>query len=263
MPASIPTHRFDALTAQVFPDRVAMGRAAAEDVARHLRACLRVQDEARVVFAAAPSQDDFLAALVEHDLAWDRVVAFQMDEYLGLPNGHEATFAAYLQRHVIRLVPLKTLHALRLTAGDPEAECTRYAALLNAAPLDVVCLGIGENGHLAFNDPPVADFEDPASVKVVTLDLACRQQQVHDGCFPSLADVPTQALTLTIPALLRGARLSVVVPGAQKAQAVHDTLVQPISTACPASILRRQASAYLYVDEAAFHLVAPMNRPAA
>ena len=136
-------------------------------------------------------------------------------------------------------------------AADPQAECQRYAELLSEQPIDIVCMGIGENGHIAFNDPPVADFNDPQKVKVVELEEKCRQQQVNDGCFPTIDDVPKTAISLTIPSLVSANYLCVVVPGPTKTQAVHDTLYGPISTVCPASILRKHDSAVLYLDPAA------------
>ena len=259
----LATYRYDYLGVQVFDNRQAMGEAAAEAVGRYLRQRLAQHEDVRVAFAAAPSQDDFLAALVAQPLDWTRVVAFQLDEYLGLPDDHPQRFSRYLQAHLFDRVPMGTVHTMQAHVSDGEAEAMRYARLLRAAPLDLACLGIGENGHLAFNDPPVADFADPLPVKRVTLDAACRQQQVHDGCFPAVEDVPPRALTLTIPALMAAARLSVVVPGPRKAQAVYDTLKGPIAPACPASVLRYHRHACLYVDRAAFARVASLNAPTA
>lgn len=189
-----------------------------------------------------------LAALTAADLDWSRITLFHMDEYLGMSAGHPASFRRYLQDRVLARVRPAMFHGLAGDARDPEAECRRYAALLAEAPIDGVCLGIGENGHLAFNDPPVADFEDARRVKIVELDEACRRQQVHDGAFSSLECAPRTALTLTIPALMTASAIFGVVPGPRKAQAVANALRGPISTACPASILRRHAKAQLFLD---------------
>jgi glucosamine-6-phosphate deaminase len=207
-----------------------------------------------VIFACAPSQDEFLDALVTGAPAvdWRDVVVFHMDEYVGLRADAEQSFRRYLKTHLLDRIPApRAFHAIGGEAASPQAECGRYAALLREAPVDLVCLGIGENGHLAFNDPPVADFNDAALVKVVELDRACRRQQVNDGCFPAFDAVPAQALTLTIPALLGARAVCGVVPGPRKARAVRDALLGPVSTACPASILRTHANAVLHVDDAA------------
>jgi glucosamine-6-phosphate deaminase len=171
-----------------------------------------------------------------------------MDEYLGLPAGAPQLFGSYLKEHLFSMVPFGSVHLMNGQAADPKEECARYAALLEEEPIDLVCMGIGENGHVAFNDPPVADFDDRAVVKVVRLDEACRQQQVNDGCFPSLDLVPLLALTMTVPALISAACLSAAVPGPAKAEAVRQTIEGPIATSCPASILRTHACASLFLD---------------
>jgi glucosamine-6-phosphate deaminase len=231
-----------------FPDRAEMGAAAAADVAEELRTRLAAQGEVRVVFAAAPSQSDMLDRLVAApDIDWTRVTAFHMDEYLGLPADSPARFANWLDRAVFGRVPFAAVH--RIDPGeDPEATASAYAKLLAEAPIDVVCLGIGQNGHLAFNDPPVADLADPHAVKVVELDLLCRQQQVDDGAFAAVADVPTHAITLTIPRLLDARRLFCVVPGAAKRHAVDRALHAPVSAADPATALRTHPAVTLYLD---------------
>jgi glucosamine-6-phosphate deaminase len=254
-PEPIATARIDRLDVRVYADRAAMGKAAAADVAAAMRAALATQDRVRMAFAAAPSQEEFLAALVATSgLDWSRVTAFQLDDYVGLPADAPERFRHFLRTRLFELVRPGEVHLIGAVADEAAAadECRRYAALLSAAPLDIVCLGIGENGHLAFNDPPVADFQDPEPVKVVELDDACRRQQVNDGCFPSLDAVPTHAITLTIPTLLSGARLSVVVPGPSKRAAVRQTLSGPIETACPASILRTHPACTLYLDAASY-----------
>ena len=225
-----------------------MGQAAASDVAAALRDRLARQDHVRMVFAAAPSQAEMLDALAsERDIDWRRVTAFHMDEYLGLAAQAPERFGAWLTRHFFSRVPLGAVHFIG-QEPDPDREAARYAALLGEAPIDLVCLGIGVNGHLAFNDPPVADLHDPKQVKIVELDAICRQQQVDDKCFATLGDVPTHAITLTIPRLLDADQLFCVVPGAAKRAAVEQSLYGPIGTACPASALRTHPRCTLYLD---------------
>ena len=249
------TRRFDFLDVHQHPDRNALGIAAAKGAALAIRAAIAACGEARVVFACAPSQDVFLAALTAEPLDWSKVVVFHMDEYVSLLDTHPASFRSYLREHLLaNIIAPRAVHFIHAEA-PPAHEAARYSALLAAHPLDLACLGIGENGHLAFNDPPVADFADPALVKLVALDEACRQQQVHDGCFGSLDIVPTHALTMTIPALLNAREISCVVPGARKAVAVRDALLGPVATSCPASILRTHPRAVLHLDAASAGLV--------
>jgi glucosamine-6-phosphate deaminase len=225
-----------------------MGRMAAHDIAAAIRARLAVATGARMIFAAAPSQRDLIEALIaEPGIDWHRVTAFHMDEYIGLAAGAPQRFAAWLGQRLFSRVPFAAVHPI-LPEPDPRAAAAHYAALLDAEPVDIVCLGIGVNGHLAFNDPPVADFADPEDVKIVELDDICRQQQVNDGCFATIAAVPERAVTLTIPRLLRADRLFCVVPGAHKRDAVGRTLHGPITTGCPASVLRQHQDCILYLD---------------
>jgi glucosamine-6-phosphate deaminase len=240
----------------VHPDRHALGRAAAEQAAKVLREAIHKKGHARIIVASAPSQDELIAGLAAAPgIDWSRVTVFHMDEYVGLPASHPASFRHYQQRHLLSEVRPAVFHGIRGEASAVAAECVRYAALLAEAPIDLVCMGIGENGHIAFNDPGVADFNDPHAVKVVELDAACRQQQVNDGCFPDFESVPRQAITLTCPTLLSGRVLVCVVPGARKAEAVSNTLRAPVSTACPATVLRQHASATLYLDNASASLL--------
>jgi glucosamine-6-phosphate deaminase len=253
-PQPVTEFRVDQLEVSVYEDRAQMGRAAATAVARAVAARQAAAGRANVVFAAAPSQDEFLDTLAaDPSVDWSRVYGFHMDEYLGLGPDHPASFRRYLNEHLFRRAGL-TPDRLRLIPGEkaerPLKTCLDYEEFLLAEPTDVVCAGIGENGHLAFNDPPVADFLDPVLIKVVRLDPPCREQQVHDGCFAALGEVPTHAYTLTVPAMLRAPVVSVVVPGPRKADAVRATLRGPISEACPASALRRHAGARLYLDRA-------------
>jgi glucosamine-6-phosphate deaminase len=239
----------DKLQVELYAGREQMGAAAAHAVADRIRVLAAEKGSAVVVFASAPSQNEFLATLSAlEDLPWDRVVAFHMDEYLGLPPDSPQGFGYFLQEKLYSQVKPGSVHFLDGQAADPGAECRRYASLLAAHPVDIVCAGIGENGHLAFNDPPVANFSDPLQVKVVELDEACRLQQVHDGCFPTFDAVPTHALTLTIPALVAASWIYAIVPGPTKAQAVRDTLWAPVGPHCPATILRQHPQAVLYID---------------
>lgn len=249
-PTPMKTLATDHLAIEIHPDRPAMGKAAAAKAASILRSAIRQQGSARLIVASAPSQDELLENLATApDLDWNVVTLFHMDEYLGLPAGHPATFRAYQESGFLTKIRPAVFHGIRGETDDIAAECDRYAALLAEAPIDLVCMGIGENGHIAFNDPPVADFNDPLLIKPVTLDPACRLQQVHDGCFPDLASVPTQALTLTCPALMSAEAVVCVVPGPRKADAIHATLTEPIQPSCPATILRLHPHAVLYLEK--------------
>jgi glucosamine-6-phosphate deaminase len=258
-PATIARFTVDSLDVLVFENRALAGRAAAQNVAQAIAECANRKGKANIVFAAAPSQHEFLAGLVaDTQIDWASVVAFHMDEYFGVGPDEPCSFRRYLQEHLFGLVDLPA-EQLRLIPGEqtqrPLATCLAYEELLKSDPTDIVCAGIGENGHLAFNDPPGADFLDPVLVKVVRLDPACRAQQVNDGCFQHISEVPTHGYTLTIPALLGARYVSVVVPGSRKANAVLTTLRGPISEACPATALRRHAGAKLYLDRDAARLV--------
>jgi glucosamine-6-phosphate deaminase len=241
--------RYDRLRVTIADDRDALGALAGRQAAQSLNEAILTRGSARVILASAPSQNELLDALVSSAIDWSRVTLFHMDEYVGLPPEHPATFRSYQRQHVLSRIKPAVFHGIQGESADSAAECVRYGDLLREAPIDLVCLGIGENGHLAFNDPPVADFDDSVWVKPVELDHLCRQQQVNDGCFPTLDAVPRTALTLTIPALLFARAIVGAVPGPRKAQAVRDTLKGPISTACPASILRKHANAALYLDK--------------
>ncbi|MBR2424994.1 MAG: glucosamine-6-phosphate deaminase [Tidjanibacter sp.] len=224
-----------------------MGLGAAEEAIAFIKDLLSKQPEANIIFAAAPSQNEFLEAMASSDIDWTRVNAFHMDEYIGLPQDAPQGFGNFLRRAIFDKVPFKSVHYLNGQI-DPERACCEYTQLLEENPVDVVFMGIGENGHIAFNDPHVAHFDDSSVVKVVDLDDRCRQQQVNDGCFASIDDVPTHAMTLTIPTLVKAERLFCVVPAATKAWAVNETVNGTIDEHCPASILRRHPAATLYVD---------------
>ncbi|WP_034913189.1 6-phosphogluconolactonase [Erwinia sp. 9145] len=247
-----PVRHYDRLKVAVYADRHTLGHEAGKAAAAHLRHLLNNQPRVRMIFAAAPSQTEFLATLArETGIDWSRVTAFHMDEYLGAACPPAQRFSTWLAQHLFAVVRPGDVWPIP-AEGDAETICRDYAAKIAEAPVDIVCLGIGENGHLAFNDPPVADFNDPQLMKVVELDALCRQQQVNDGCFATLDAVPRHALTLTIPALMAARRLFCMVPGRSKRQAVSDALHQPVSTACPATILRRHPDCTLYTDNDAF-----------
>jgi glucosamine-6-phosphate deaminase len=233
----------------VLPTTAASASTAADSAAEILRGAVARRGVAHAMFATGNSQLAFIDALLGEDrsVPWSDVVVFHMDEYVGVGPDHPAGFRHWIHDRIAARAHPRAVHYLDGLA-PPAAECHRYAALLEAHPLDLCCLGIGENGHLAFNDPPVADFDDPLDVKVVTLDGACRRQQVNEGHFPTEADVPAQAMTVTIPALLRAHRVLAVVPEARKAGPVRDALEGPVGTSCPASILQRTSHASVFLD---------------
>ena len=239
----------DKLNVEIFESRAAMGAAAAADAARKLKELLAAKSEINCMFAAAPSQNEFLASLIaDPEIDWTRVNAFHMDEYIGLDAAAPQGFGNFLRDRIFGKVPFKSVSYLNGNAADPEAEAARYSALLAEHPLDVCFMGIGENGHIAFNDPPVANFRDEVLVKVVKLDERCRQQQVNDGCFDCICKVPTHALSVTCPGLMSAKTVFCMVPAATKAEAVGRTLTWGISEKCPATILRTHDDARLYLD---------------
>jgi glucosamine-6-phosphate deaminase len=230
---------------EILPNRAALGLAAASAIAGYFRTHLPLA----ALFAAAPSQTETLEALAQAPgIDWRRVRAFHLDEYSGASADAPYSFRRYLQETLFSRVPIGHFEGLRAEAADLEAECQRYAGELEQANPAVALLGIGENGHLAFNDPPAARFDDPAGVRVVQLTEACRQQQVHDKTFPDLDSVPHTALSVTIPRLMRVPRLFVMVPGIRKAEAVRAAVEGPVSEECPASILRQHPDATLFLD---------------
>ncbi len=234
---------------RVFQDRSHMGQAAAADLAQKINEVLRDKPEVNIIFASAPSQNDLLESLaVIEGVDWSRVNAFHMDEYIGLPEDAPQKFGFYLRDGIFSKVKPGRIFYID-GSSEPDQECRRYTKLLEEYPVDIVCLGIGENGHLAFNDPHVADFNDPLLVKKVDIDDTSRMQQVHDGNFNRIEEVPKLALSLTIPALLKAKFAITVVPGSTKAQAVFNTLNEPVSEKCPATALRRHPGALLYLDQ--------------
>jgi glucosamine-6-phosphate deaminase len=239
----------------IYDNRALLGAAAARAVAGTIRLLLKEQEAVNIVFAAAPSQNEFLAALINEEVNWSRINCFHMDEYIGLDKDSSQTFASYLKNHLFGKISCRSVNYLNGNAANPVSECKRYTALLEQFPIDIVCMGIGENNHIAFNDPPVADFNDRETVKIVTLDKDCRQQQVNDGCFPSLEIVPTQALTLTVPTLLHCQYIFCMVPGERKAKAVFHTLNSPVTELYPSTILTTHPDMRLYLDKDSSQLV--------
>lgn len=240
----------DLLKVKIYPTTEEMGRGAARDVAAKIAQLLSHRNEINMIFAAAPSQIAFLEALIaDKSIEWNRINAFHMDEYIGIDITRPQSFANFLSRSIFSRVPFKSVNYINGAAEDVELECARYARLLEEHPVDIVCLGIGENGHIAFNDPAVADFNDPKAVKIVAMDEICRGQQVKEKCFPTLDEVPKHAITLTVPALVRADWMFCVVPFVHKAPAVKRMLEGEISEECPASILRKKENSCLYLNE--------------
>ncbi len=241
----------DKLEVKIFKSRDEAGKAAAISVAGKLRENIAEKGFANLILATGASQFQFLEHLQKQEIDWKKITVFHLDEYYGMPVTHPASFRKYLKERILDIVQPKEVNYLGGDAEDIDAEVARYEALLKEHPVDVACIGIGENGHIAFNDPPVADFNDPKLVKVVDLDDACRQQQLGEGWFPSFDDVPKQALSLTITAIMSCKHINCVVPDERKSEAVFNTLNAEISTACPATILRTHPDTVLYLDEGA------------
>ena len=237
------------LKVKVFDNKDELGKAAAVSVAQKLNETISEKGFANLILATGASQFEFLEHLQKQEIDWKRITVFHLDEYKGMSITHPASFRKYLKERILDKVQPKQVYYLGGDAPDIDAEVTRYEELLKNHPVDVACIGIGENGHIAFNDPPVADFNDPKLVKIVELDEACRKQQLGEGWFPSFDDVPTHALSLTIPAIMSCKHISCVVPDERKANAVFNTINAKISTACPATILRKHESTVLYLDK--------------
>lgn len=241
---AMKTAKFDKLKVCLCDSREEMAARAAEDVRRRIGELSRQKDTINMMFAAAPSQNEFLENLAcDVSIPWEKINVFHMDEYLG-----NRKFASFLREKLFDRVHPKNVYLLDGCCPDPEEECKRYTALLEKTEMDIVCMGIGENGHIAFNDPYIADFCDSRTVKVVKLDEKCRVQQVNDGCFLCLDEVPAYAVTVTVPALIRTEKICCIVPGCTKADAVYRALSGEIGESCPASVLRRLDYATLYLD---------------
>jgi glucosamine-6-phosphate deaminase len=248
IPELIETRQYDALRVHIFEDNIALAAYAVEELTPILEASIVRQGYTSIVLATGNSQLRLMEQLRgRRDIAWPNVIVFHMDEYLGMAEDHPASFRRYIREQLTDVVSPRAFFGMRGDAPDVEMELRRYAELLERYPPDATVLGIGENGHLAFNDPP-ADFTTDRLIQVVELDEACRRQQVGEGHFATLGDVPRQALSLTIPALLASRHVLAIVPERRKAAAVKAALEGPITPDCPASILRWQSHAQLYLD---------------
>lgn len=239
--------QYGRLKVQRYPSRAEMGKAAGEYAAQVVRELLKTKERVNILFPAAPSQDEVLAHFAAADLDFTRIVALHMDEYIGLAPGAPQTFGHYLDAHLFSLRPFAEVHYIACV-GSVEEQLEHYRGVIARYPLDMAFIGLGENGHIAFNDPAEADFHDPLTVKTVQLDDVCRMQQVHDGCFPEIGVVPKQAITVTIPAIMAAPVLVCTVPTRKKAWAVENTATAPISEACPGTILRTHPNCTLFCD---------------
>ena len=239
----------DKLKVEIFATREEMGNKAGSDAADCIRKLLSEKEEVNMIFAAAPSQNETLAALINAEgIDWSSVNAFHMDEYIGLAPDAPQGFGNFLKNAIFSKLPFKSVNYIYAEGETAEETCARYTKLIKENPIDIVCLGIGENGHIAFNDPWVADFNDKEVIKKVELDEVCRQQQVNDGCFASIDMVPKSAITLTCPVFIETPQLFCIVPAVTKANAVKRTVCGEINEECPATVLRQHPAAVLYLD---------------
>jgi glucosamine-6-phosphate deaminase len=246
----------DKLKVSISNDVITMGRMAAKTFSQAVQSLLLIKPEITVMFAAAPSQDSTLQALLqESSIPWERIHAVHMDEYVGLSYEDHRSFRHYLQERILKQLPFKSINLITGENPDAQDEAKRYSQILLSLGIDIVVLGVGENGHIAFNDPPDARFDDPSWVRVVQLSEASRKQQVHDGCFDVLEKVPRHAITVTIPAILSAQKLICVVPGSRKAKAIQTALEGPINEGCPASILRTHKDSSLFIDSSSAALL--------
>ena len=236
----------------VFPTKQQAGVQAAKDGAAAIRKAIAQKGSARIIVATGASQFEVLESLIaQPDIAWDKVTAFHLDEYVGIPITHGASFRSYLWKRFVSLLPLPLVSFTYLNGeDDPQAECKRAGALLSIAPIDVAFVGIGENGHLAFNDPP-ADFDTQEPYLVVNLDEDCRKQQLGEGWFPTLNDVPKQAISMSVQQILKSHTIICTVPDERKAAAVRHTIQGPVTPQVPASIMQQHSDTTLYLDQLA------------
>lgn len=237
------------LKVEIFQDETAAGVASAKFVAKHLNEAIESKGHANLILATGASQFAFIEAVKKLDIDWSKITVFHLDEYKELPDTHPASFRKYLKERIIDVVKPNKMYYINGDAENLREELQNYENLLKTHPIDVACIGIGENGHIAFNDPGVADFNDPKLIKVVQLDEVCRRQQLGEGWFPNFDDVPKEAISLTITAIMNCKVISVMVPDKRKADAVHNTLYADISTDCPATILRKHPNTTLFLDE--------------
>lgn len=238
----------DKLKVKVFETESSAGEASAKFVSEQLNKVIQTKGSANLILATGASQFAFIEVLQKLPIDWSKITVFHLDEYKGLPETHPASFRKYLKERILNKVNPAKVYYINGDAPDIEEEVKRYEQLLKEHPIDVACIGIGENGHIAFNDPGVADFDDPNFVKVVQLDEACRRQQLGEGWFPTFDDVPKEAVSLTIPAIMNCSVISCMVPDKRKATAVYNTLYAEISTKCPATILRNHPNTVLFLD---------------
>lgn len=256
MKNAMKTFTVDNLHVEIYESRQAMGEAAYEAYRNHVLGLMKTQESIRAIFAAAHSQDDFLKALAKDtEIDFTRITGFHMDEYMGLGKEAPQNFGNFLRKAIFSRKPFRKVNYVQSDATDIGAECQRYEKLLREAPMDIVSMGIGENGHIAFNDPHEARFDEKAWVRQTSLDVVCRRQQVNDGEFSCLEEVPQSALTLTIPALMSCKKVICIVPNERKAEAVYNTLSGPVSASCPASVLRTHPDATLFLDKEAAKLI--------
>ncbi|QNI35784.1 glucosamine-6-phosphate deaminase [Edaphobacter albus] len=242
------THIYGTAKVQVFSTRAELGVAAAADVAHLIKEAVREHGHARIMIATGNSQLDVVKELVlRSDIEWPKVDVFHMDEYVGVDGDHPAGFQRWIRERVEQKVNARSINYIS-GLGSTDEEIARYTDLLNAGPIDIAFVGIGENGHIAFNDPPVADFNDPQMLKRVVLDATCRQQQVNEGHFATIDLVPKEAITVTCSGLFRAKNWISCVPEARKAKAVRTALEGEITTACPASLAKRHLNTTIYLD---------------
>lgn len=227
----------------------AAGEASALFVAKHLNDAIKSKGSANLILATGASQFAFIEAIKKLDIDWSKVTAFHLDEYIGISATHPASFRKYLKEKIIDDVKPKKMYYINGDVDDIDNEIANYEKLLKEYPADVACIGIGENGHIAFNEPDVADFNDPKLVKIVQLDDVSRNQQLGEGWFDTLDDVPKEAISLTIPAMMNAKVISCMVPDKRKAEAVYNTLNGEITTDCPATILRKHDNCVLFLDK--------------
>ena len=238
----------DKLRIEIFGNKEDMGKYAASFVADKLNQAIKERGNASLILGTGASQYPLHDVLLKKGLEWSKITLFHLDEYIGISDQHPASFRRFLRENIAEKVHPQNVYYLDGDADDIDAEMRRYVKLLKDNPVDVACIGIGENGHIAFNDPAVADFNDPESLKVIEMDEVCRMQQVGEGWFPNISNVPEKAVTLTITTIMNCKTLCCTVPDERKAKAVYNSLSGEISTSCPASILRKHDNAVLFLD---------------
>jgi len=244
--------KVDNLEVYVYPDRKEMGKSSGECIAAKIKELLSQQDELRMIFAAAPSQSETLKQLrSEKNIDWSRINVFNMDEYIGITKEHPASFSHFLHSSLFDYVHPKSVQLLN-GLNNPAEECKRYAGLITAKPIDMVLLGIGDNGHIAFNEPSIANFDDREAVRAIKLDEMSRIQQVEEGCFQHLEEVPKMAVTITVPVIFSARFLFCMAPGENKHDAVNKVLNGPVSTNTPGSILRKHSHCKMFLDKASY-----------